>query len=54
MLKKRIGNHEATIRQIQTDRHGIQVGEVLRDFHGVLTGVPIFKGSANEMLKKRE
>ena len=54
VLKKRIGKHETTIRQIQMDSKGIQVGEVLRDFEGVLTGVPKFTGTASEILSKRQ
>ena len=54
VLKKRTGKHETTIRQILMDGKGIQVGEVLRDFEGVLTGVPTYTGSAPEILKKRQ
>jgi circadian clock protein KaiC len=53
ILKKRIGFHEATIRQIATDRKGIQVGEVLRQFQGVLTGTPTFQGNVGTMIEKR-
>jgi circadian clock protein KaiC len=40
VLKKRGGHHERTIREFGMDEHGIRVGPPLRDFHGVLTGVP--------------
>ena len=53
VLKKRIGRHEATIRQIQTDSKGLQVGEILRDFQGVLTGTPSYRGDSESMLRKR-
>lgn len=40
VLKKRTGEHEHTIRELTFGAHGIKVGEPLRRFRGVLTGVP--------------
>jgi circadian clock protein KaiC len=40
MMKKRASKHEATIRELSIDDHGIHVGSPLHDFRGVLTGVP--------------
>ncbi len=53
VLKKRIGMHETTIRQMQMDGKGIQVGEPLREFDGVLTGTPQYRGTDSSLLKKR-
>lgn len=53
VLKKRIGMHETTIRQMQMDGKGIQVGEPLREFDGVLTGTPQYRGTDSRLLKKR-
>jgi circadian clock protein KaiC len=39
-VKKRTGYHENTIREMRMSGGGIAVGEPLRDFQGVLTGVP--------------
>ncbi|HEY4120969.1 MAG TPA: ATPase domain-containing protein [Byssovorax sp.] len=44
ILKKRSGRHESTIREFKLGPNGIQVGEPLVEFHGVLTGVPQFSG----------
>jgi circadian clock protein KaiC len=44
VLKKRSGAHERTIRELKLLASGITVGEPLREFHGVLTGVPNFAG----------
>ncbi len=44
VLKKRSGAHELTIREFQVTNKGIRVGEPLRDFQGVLTGVPDYLG----------
>jgi circadian clock protein KaiC len=52
VLKKRIGRHEDTIREFQISAKGLQVGEPLDAFQGVLTGVPTFRGSPNQMLRK--
>lgn len=51
ILKKRAGEHERTIREYQIGNGGIRVGEPLKDFQGVLTGVPIFKGSEESLMK---
>jgi circadian clock protein KaiC len=50
VLKKRMGSHEDTIRELRMDSTGIRVGQPLENFHGVLTGVPTFEGKASEML----
>jgi circadian clock protein KaiC len=44
VMKRRAGDHEATIRQFSIGASGIRVGAPLRDFRGVLTGVPIYEG----------
>lgn len=44
VFKKRAGLHERTIREFSISDKGIRVGNVLRDFHGVLTGVPSYEG----------
>jgi circadian clock protein KaiC len=43
VMKKRGGAHERSIREFQMDSGGIKVGPPLRDFRGILTGVPIFE-----------
>jgi circadian clock protein KaiC len=44
VVKKRSGRHERTIRELDMDERGILIGEPLTDFHGILTGVPTYKG----------
>ncbi len=41
VIKKRGGAHERTIREFTMEHGGIHIGAPLRDFRGVLTGVPI-------------
>jgi circadian clock protein KaiC len=44
IMKKRGGNHERTIREFSLGAEGIKVGDPLREFRGILTGVPILEG----------
>lgn len=44
VIKKRTGAHEDTIREFKITSAGLRVGEPLRNFHGILTGVPKFEG----------
>jgi circadian clock protein KaiC len=43
VMKKRTGMHERTVREMRI-RKGVQVGEPLREFRGVLTGSPEYIG----------
>ncbi|MES2625199.1 MAG: ATPase domain-containing protein [Pseudomonadota bacterium] len=40
VFKKRGSAHERTIRQMHITNTGVKIGPVLRNFHGILTGVP--------------
>jgi circadian clock protein KaiC len=54
VLKKRSGYHERMIRELRIDRGGVHLGEPLRDFHGILTGVPLFQGNERKTLMQNE
>jgi circadian clock protein KaiC len=43
VLKRRTGAHERTIREMDIGEGGVRIGEPLRQFRGVLTGVPYEK-----------
>jgi len=43
VFKKRRGAHERTIRDIEFSSRGIEIGPPLRQFRGILTGVPEFE-----------
>jgi circadian clock protein KaiC len=49
VIKKRVGTHENTIREIAFDRRGITVGDPLSDFRGVLTSVPEYHGKREKL-----
>jgi len=54
MVKKRSGRHEKAIREFKLiSGRGIVIGKPLKQFQGVLTGVPIFRGSEKQMMKGR-
>lgn len=50
VLKNRSGQHEAAIREYRLAQGGIHVGAPIREFQGVLTGVPTYVGTANMLL----
>jgi len=45
VVKKRVGTHEDTIREFRLSAQGLQVGEPLTDFQGVMSGIPAYVGS---------
>ena len=48
VFKKRGGPHERTLREFRMTSRGIEVGPTLRQFHGVLTGIPTFNHLPSE------
>ncbi|MBY0495810.1 MAG: AAA family ATPase [Cyanobacteria bacterium] len=50
VVKKRGGQHERTIREFSMGEGRIRVGEALRQFRGVLTGVPVYEGSSEPLM----
>jgi circadian clock protein KaiC len=50
MLKKRGGQHEQTIREFRIGEGGLRLGEPLRGFQGVLTGVPQYVGQSEPLM----
>ncbi|MEG3163415.1 ATPase domain-containing protein [Sphingomonas sp. PB2P19] len=53
VIKTRTARHERAIREFQIDSNGLQVGEPLRDFQGVLTGVPTFSGEGKTLMASK-
>lgn len=50
VVKKRGGAHERSIREFKMSAGGIQIGEPLREFRGILTGVPVFEGGTGGLM----
>ncbi|HEX6861528.1 MAG TPA: ATPase domain-containing protein, partial [Thermoanaerobaculia bacterium] len=49
-VKRRGGNHERSVRELQIGPDGIRVGRQLREFNGVLTGRLEYTGEAGPLL----
>lgn len=54
VVKKRTGTHENSIRELKLGPGHIQVGEPLKHFHGVLTGIPQYTGPTKPLLPDDE
>ena len=50
VVKKRRGAHERTLREMKIGSTGVQIGDVLEEFEGVLTGVPRYRGKQTQLL----
>lgn len=44
VVKKRTGAHEDSIRELQITNRGMVLGQPLKEFHGILRGVPTYRG----------
>jgi len=51
VVKKRGGSHLTSIHELSISPAGMKVGAGLDDFHGVLTGVPQFRGDVSRLSK---
>lgn len=49
VIKKRTGFHEKALRELRIVQGGFEVGEPLREFQGILTGVPRYVGKEGEL-----
>jgi circadian clock protein KaiC len=50
VVKKRTGPHEATIREFGVSEGRLRVGAALKDFRGVMSGVPFYHGKGGTLL----
>jgi circadian clock protein KaiC len=41
VIKKRSGKHETAIRPLKITTDGLQIGQPLKQFRGVLSGIPV-------------
>jgi circadian clock protein KaiC len=53
VIKKRAGMHERTIREYEIANTGLSVGPPLKNFQGVLRGVPNFVGPGSGLTGER-
>lgn len=52
VVKKRNGFHERSLRQLKIVSTGIEVGEPLREFRGIMTGVPQYEGIPRALVEQ--
>jgi circadian clock protein KaiC len=52
VTKQRTGGPESTIREFSLGPEGIRIGAPLKEFHGVLTGIPTFIGRDEQLLSR--
>jgi circadian clock protein KaiC len=50
VIKNRLSEHETSIREFEITSEGLKIGEPLREFEGILTGIPKYLGSATKLL----
>ncbi len=53
VVKKRGGAYEDTIREYRIEPGGIRLGPPLEEFQGVLTGVPVYRGTAGTLMEDK-
>lgn len=49
VAKSRTTNHQTSIREFRLTERGVEIGEPLIDFEGVLTGLPNYRGTTSLM-----
>jgi len=54
VVKRRRGAHERTLRELKIGPTGMQVGDVLQEFEGVLTGIPRYRGKSSLLFGSQE
>jgi circadian clock protein KaiC len=50
VIKNRLSAHETSIREFEITDKGLQIGAPLRQFEGILSGIPRFLGAAEDLL----
>ena len=46
VVKSRTSEHELTIREFRLGKNGVELGQALQDFEGVMSGIASYKGTA--------
>jgi circadian clock protein KaiC len=54
VMKKRGSRHERTIREFRLDEGQISVGQPLREFRGILTGVPVYEALSGPLVDQKQ
>lgn len=51
VVKTRVSSHEPTIREFNLGPDGLTIGAILHDFDGVLSGMPVYRGSTHALME---
>lgn len=54
VVKRRTGRHETTVRELRVSREGIEVGDVLREFQGLLSARLTYMGAQAPLMPSPE
>jgi circadian clock protein KaiC len=54
VFKRRTGGHERTLREMSIDQSGVTIGEPLRKFRAIMTGVPQYDGPTPQLSSARQ
>ena len=53
VIKNRLSAHETSIREFEITEKGLEIGMPLRQFEGILTGIPKYVGQSEDLMKLR-
>src|ERR1700730_3578960 len=53
VIKNRLSAHETSIREFEITDKGLEIGKPLRQFEGILTGIPKFVGETGDLMNSR-
>jgi circadian clock protein KaiC len=53
VIKNRLSAHETSIREFEITDKGLEIGTPLRQFEGILTGIPRFLGESEDLLNSK-
>jgi circadian clock protein KaiC len=51
VVKTRTSGHEPTIREFSLGPGGLEIGAILRESDGVLSGTPVYHGSTSALME---
>nr|MDP9147818.1 circadian clock protein KaiC [Acidobacteriota bacterium] len=52
VIKNRLSAHEASIREFDVTSNGIEIGPPLKQFEGILTGIPRYVGTSGDLMDR--
>jgi circadian clock protein KaiC len=50
VIKNRLSSHKTSIREFEITDKGLEIGKPLRQFEGILSGIPKFVGETDDLM----